>query len=94
MAFLLPYKLLYSATKKIINQNLTDEQKEIMLNEATERPYTSPLNYENRSGFFHCANCGASFFHQKQNLIVEQDGPHLQSPFQVLSKQKLIIHWV
>jgi len=36
MAFLLPYKLLYSATKKIINQNLTDEQKEIMLNEATE----------------------------------------------------------
>ena len=65
MAFLLPYKLLYSATKKIINQNLTDEQKEIMLNEATERPYTSPLNYENRSGFFHCANCGAKLFSSK-----------------------------
>ena len=43
---LLPYRLLYSATKKIINQNLTDEQKNIMFNEATERPYTSPLNYE------------------------------------------------
>ena len=61
-AFLLPYKLLYSATKKIINQNLTDEQKEIMLNEATERPYTSALNHEKRNGFFHCANCGAKLF--------------------------------
>ena len=59
---LLPYKLLYSATKKIINQNLTDEQKNIMFNEATERPYTSPLNYEKRNGFFHCANCEAKLF--------------------------------
>ncbi|MDB9811472.1 peptide-methionine (R)-S-oxide reductase MsrB [Candidatus Pelagibacter sp.] len=64
-AFLLPYKLLYSATKKIINQNLTDEQKEIMLNEATERPYTSALNHEKRNGFFHCANCGAKLFSSK-----------------------------
>ena len=61
-AILLPYKLLYSATKKIINQNLTDEQKDIMFNEATERPYTSVLNHENREGFFHCANCGARLF--------------------------------
>ena len=59
---LLPYRLLYSATKKIINQNLTDEQKDIMFNEATERPYSSPLNYEKRNGFFHCANCEAKLF--------------------------------
>ena len=65
MAFLLPYRLLYSAIKKIINQNLTDEQKEIMLNEATERPYTSALNHEKRNGFFHCANCGAKLFSSK-----------------------------
>ena len=60
---LLPYKLLYSATKKIINQNLSEEQKNIMLNEATERPYTSPLNHEKRSGFFHCAICGVHHGH-------------------------------
>ena len=61
--FLLPYKLLYSATiKKIINPDLSNELKNIMLNEATERPYSSPLNYENRNGFFHCANCGAKLF--------------------------------
>ena len=60
--FLLPYKLLYSATKKIINPDLTEKQKDIMFNEATERPYSSPLNHEKRNGFFHCANCGAKLF--------------------------------
>ena len=59
---LFPYRILYSATKKIINQNLTEEQKKIMLNEATEKPFTSSLNKEKRNGFFHCANCGAKLF--------------------------------
>ena len=58
----LPYKLLNAVTKKIINLDLSDEQKNIMLNEATERPYSSPLNHEKRNGFFHCANCGAKLF--------------------------------
>ena len=58
----LPYKLLNAVTKKIINPDLTEKQKDIMLNEATERPYSSPLNHEKRNGFFHCANCGAKLF--------------------------------
>ena len=60
--FFLPLNLLYSATKKIFNPNLTAEQKKIMLEEATEKAYTSPLNNEKRKGFFHCANCGAKLF--------------------------------
>ena len=63
--FFLSYKLLYSATKKIINPNLTNEQKKIMLDEATERPFSSTLNNEKRDGFFHCANCGAKLFASK-----------------------------
>jgi|TARA_B110000438_G_C15701321_1_gene601171 peptide-methionine (R)-S-oxide reductase len=59
---ILPYNLLQAATKKLINPNLTEEQKKIMFNESTERPYTSVLNYEKRKGFFHCANCGAKLF--------------------------------
>ena len=59
---LFPYNFLYSATKKIINPNLSKEQKNIMFNEATERPYQSALNYEKRKGFFHCANCDAKLF--------------------------------
>ena len=58
----LPYKFLYSATKKIINRNLSKEQKNIMFNEGTERPFTSDLLKENREGFYHCANCGAKLF--------------------------------
>ena len=58
----LPYKYLYSATKKIINLELTNEQKDIMFNEGTERPFTSKLLDEKRVGFYHCANCGAKLF--------------------------------
>ena len=58
----LPYKILYSATKKIINPNLSKVQKDIMFNEGTERPFTSDILKENRKGFYHCANCGAKLF--------------------------------
>ena len=58
----LPYKFLYSETKKIINKNLSKEQKNIMLNEGTERPFTSKLLKEDRKGFYHCANCEAKLF--------------------------------
>ena len=58
----LPYKFLYSATINLINKNLTKEQKDIMFNEGTERPFTSELLNENRKGFYHCANCGAKLF--------------------------------
>ena len=59
---LLPNNLLLAVTKKIINPNLSEEQKKIMFKEGTERPFTSPLNNEKRDGFFHCANCGAKLF--------------------------------
>ena len=59
---IIPFNLLYSATKKLINPNLTDEQKKIMFDESTERAFTSPLNEEKRKGFFHCASCGAKLF--------------------------------
>jgi peptide-methionine (R)-S-oxide reductase len=59
-----PYNLLHAITKKIINPNLTDKQKKIMLKKRgdTEKSYSSPLNHEKRQGFFHCANCGAKLF--------------------------------
>ena len=58
----LPYKFLYSETKKVINKNLSKEQKNIMFNEGTERPFTSKLLKEDRKGFYHCANCEAKLF--------------------------------
>ena len=61
-SLLLPYNFIKAATKTILNKNLTDEQKNVMFNEGTERPYSSELNKENRKGFYHCANCGAKLF--------------------------------
>jgi len=60
--FLFPLEFLKASSKKIINQNLTNKQKEIMFNEGTEKPFSSDLLKENREGFYHCANCGAKLF--------------------------------
>ena len=46
----------------IINPKLTDEQKKIMFEEATEKAGSSKLNKEKRKGTYHCANCGAKLF--------------------------------
>ena len=59
--FLFPYKFLYSKTKKIINPNLTDEQKNILFNEGTERPFSSQLLNEKREGFKTFAMLGMLF---------------------------------
>ncbi|AZN70068.1 peptide-methionine (R)-S-oxide reductase [Georhizobium profundi] len=36
---------------------LNAEQYSVLREEATERPFTSPLNDEKRAGLFHCAGC-------------------------------------
>ena len=58
----LPYRLLNSATKKILNPELSEAQKNIMFNEGTEKPFSSDLLKEKRKGYYHCANCGAKLF--------------------------------
>ena len=62
LAILLPIRAILAATKKIINPNLSKEQKKIMFKEGTERPFTSNLLKEKRKGFYHCANCGNRLF--------------------------------
>ena len=62
LMLLFPIKVTLAATKKIINPNLSKEQKNIMFNEGTERPFTSDLLKEKRKGFYHCANCGNKLF--------------------------------
>ena len=56
-------KQIFAATKNIINKNLSEEQKNIMFNEATERAFTSSLLNEKRKGSYHCANCGNLLFY-------------------------------
>jgi peptide-methionine (R)-S-oxide reductase len=61
-SLILPINYLLASAKKIINPNLSNQQKNVMFNEGTERPYSSELLNEKRKGFYHCANCGNKLF--------------------------------
>jgi peptide-methionine (R)-S-oxide reductase len=37
-------------------------QHHVLRQHGTERPFTSPLNNEKRTGVFHCAGCGEPLF--------------------------------
>jgi peptide-methionine (R)-S-oxide reductase len=41
---------------------LTPEQFRVLREHGTERAGTSPLNYEKRTGVYHCAACGQPLF--------------------------------
>jgi peptide-methionine (R)-S-oxide reductase len=41
---------------------LTAEQFHVLREHGTERPGSSPLNYEKRTGTFQCAGCGTPLF--------------------------------
>src|SRR6185503_12778848 len=41
---------------------LAPNQFAVLREEATERPFTSPLNREHRKGVFHCAGCDQPLF--------------------------------
>lgn len=43
-------------------KELTPEQYNVLREEGTERPYTSPLNNEKRPGTYLCAGCGLALF--------------------------------
>ena len=43
-------------------RQLTPEQHRVLRERGTERPGSSPLNYEKRPGEFECAGCGAELF--------------------------------
>src|ERR1700756_3827499 len=60
-----------SAPIKTFEVNHTDEEwrqllspaaYDVLRNAGTERPYSSPLNDEHRSGTFACAGCGQALF--------------------------------
>ncbi|MEC8066959.1 MAG: peptide-methionine (R)-S-oxide reductase MsrB [Pseudomonadota bacterium] len=41
---------------------LTEKQYKILRKEGTEKPWSSPLNDENREGVYHCAGCDFPLF--------------------------------
>ena len=49
-------------------QRLTEQEFYVLRKEGTERPFTSPLNDEKRSGTFVCAGCALPLFTTEQKF--------------------------
>ena len=47
---------------KQVNPRLTEEQKAVLLEKATERPFTGKFLHNKDSGMYTCANCGQELF--------------------------------
>ncbi len=46
----------------MINDNLTDEQKAVLHDKATEAPFTGKYLDNKETGMYNCANCNAQLF--------------------------------
>lgn len=52
----------------------------VLRHEATERPYSSPLNKEHRSGTFACAGCGQALFSSRTKFESGTGWPSFWAP--------------
>jgi len=59
---------------------LSDEQFQVLRREATERPYSSPLNDEHRTGTFACAGCQLPLFSSSTKFDSHTGWPSFWQP--------------
>ncbi len=60
---------------------------QVLRQEGTERPFTSPLNNEHRQGVFKCAGCGWPVYSSKTKF---ESGTGWPSFYQPLNKQAVL----
>jgi peptide-methionine (R)-S-oxide reductase len=71
LAISTPMRLAHAAVEKLKKSNeewkklLSSQQYDILREEGTEAPHTSPLLNEHRIGTFHCVACGLALFDSK-----------------------------
>jgi peptide-methionine (R)-S-oxide reductase len=59
---------------------LRPDQFRVLREHATERPGTSPLNHEKRSGTFRCAGCGQPLFAAEMKFESGTGWPSFSAP--------------
>ncbi|WP_285424363.1 peptide-methionine (R)-S-oxide reductase MsrB [Pseudomonas sp. efr-133-TYG-103a] len=59
---------------------LSDDQFQVLRREATERPYSSPLNEEHRGGTFACAGCQLPLFSSTTKFDSHTGWPSFWTP--------------
>jgi peptide-methionine (R)-S-oxide reductase len=47
---------------KQLNPDLSEQQKDVLFNSATEAPGTGALLHNDKTGVYTCANCGSTLF--------------------------------
>ncbi|MDR3396791.1 MAG: peptide-methionine (R)-S-oxide reductase MsrB [Pandoraea sp.] len=63
-------------------KRLTSGQYEILRQEGTERPYSSPLNDEHRAGTFSCAGCALPVFSSRTKFDSHTGWPSFWTPLE------------
>ena len=59
---------------------LSPDQFAVLRQEATERPFTSPLNNEHRKGIFACAGCSLDLFSSETKFDSHTGWPSFWAP--------------
>lgn len=63
-------------------QSLSSSQYDVLRHEATERPYSSPLNDEHRTGVFGCAGCRLDLFASRTKFDSHTGWPSFWAPLE------------
>lgn len=63
-------------------QRLTAEQYDVLRNEGTERPFTSPLNKEYGEGVYACAGCELELFNSETKFDSGTGWPSFYAPIE------------
>ena len=71
-----PYRLTDAQWRK----KLSPWAYKVLRQEATEHPYSSPLNKEHRAGVFACAGCGQQLFSSKTKFDSGTGWPSFWAP--------------
>ena len=88
----LPYKYLYSATKKIINQNLTEEQKKYFFTKVRRSLLLAYYYMKRDLVFITVLIARLNYLALIQNMTVVLGGHHFLKLFQEHLKPKLTTH--
>ncbi len=74
----------YAVTKSAAEwkKELDPLQHHVLRDHGTERPFTSPLNHEKRTGTFRCAGCGEALFDSATKYESGSGWPSFWQPLQ------------
>jgi peptide-methionine (R)-S-oxide reductase len=75
-------------------RTLSSAQFRVLRRQATERPFTSPLNHERRVGVFKCAGCGRGLFASSTKFDSGTGWPSFWEPLQQAVATRVDRSWL